>query len=482
MLVLGELPLSFIESAAWKHLCDKVNLYAPHSRRTCTKDIVKMYVGMKASLKTWIATTNPRVSLTTDIWTAKATVASYMVITAHFVDSAWKLRKLIIGFKYITDHKGAIIARILLECLAEWGIEKIFTITVDNATTNTSALKKFQETFSLRSNEAFVLEGEGMHVRCAAHIINLIVKEGLVELGDHVAAIRNSVQYVRSSTSRCDSFDQKVVSGKMTRGSLPLDIKTRWNSTYLMLKRAMEFRLAFDKMDAEDKLYNDYFNEVDDGNSKIGPPTRADWNAVERLVRFLIIFYNSTLVVSASNSVASYKCYGEIVTIETNLVSLGNNFDRDLKIKAKAMLGKFVKYWDGTRNINVYLIVASVFDPRKKMQFANMCFAKLYGKDTTDAKEMAEKLVDEIGVDDGRDELDVYLKEKVENPKTIIGLEWEVLSWWKLNCGRFPVLSAITKDVLAMQVSSVASESAFSNSGRVIEPHRSLDEECESLR
>jgi len=392
MLVLGELPLSFIESAAWKHLCDKVNLYAPHSRRTCTKDIVKMYVGMKASLKTWIATTNPRVSLTTDIWTAKATVASYMVITAHFVDSAWKLRKLIIGFKYITDHKGAIIARILLECLAEWGIEKIFTITVDNATTNTSALKKFQETFSLRSNEAFVLEGEGMHVRCAAHIINLIVKEGLVELGDHVAAIRNSVQYVRSSTSRCDSFDQKVVSGKMTRGSLPLDIKTRWNSTYLMLKRAMEFRLAFDKMEAEDKLYNDYFNEVDDGNSKIGPPTRADWNAVERLVRFLIIFYNSTLVVSASNSVASYKCYSEIVTIETNLVSLGNNLDRDLKTKAKAMLGKFVKYWDGTRNINVYLIVASVFDPRKKMQFANMCFAKLYGKDTTDAKEMAEKV------------------------------------------------------------------------------------------
>ncbi|KAL9840269.1 putative HAT dimerization domain, ribonuclease H-like superfamily, hAT-like transposase, RNase-H [Arabidopsis thaliana] len=118
------------------------------------------------------------------------------------------------------------------------------------------------------------------------------------------------------------------------------------------------------------------------------------------------------------------------------------------------MLGNFVKYWDGTRNINVYLIVASVFDPRKKMQFANMCFAKLYGEDTTDAKEMAEK-------------------EKVENPKTIIGTEWEVLSWWKLNCGRLLVLSVIAKDVLAMQVSSVDSESAFSISGRVIEPHRS---------
>jgi len=84
-----------------------------------------------------------------------------------------------------------------------------------------------------------------------------------------------------------------------------------------------------------------------------------------------------------------------------------------------------------------------------------------------------KELVDEIRVDDGREELDVYLKEKVENPKTIIGTEWEVLSWWKLNCGRLLVLSVIAKDVLAMQVSSVDSESAFSISGRVIEPHRS---------
>ncbi|XP_010506923.1 PREDICTED: zinc finger BED domain-containing protein RICESLEEPER 2-like [Camelina sativa] len=369
-------------------------------------------------------------------------------------------------------------------------------------------------------------------MRCCAHILNLIVRDGLHELSENVTAIRNAVQYVRSSTSRCDSFEQKVVSGKMTRGSLPLDIKTRWNSTYLMLSRAIDFRVAFDRMEAEDKMYNDYFNEVEIEKTKIGPPTRADWNVVERLVRFLIIFYNSTLVVSASTSVASYKCYGEIVTIERNLMSLSNSIDSELKSKADVMLLKFDKCWDGFRNINVFLIVASVFDPRKKIQFAKMCFDKLYGKDTTDSKEMSEsittfltslfkeysnrlqkvpsgqssqsstqtstslsqgestdlmsdsmgyermdfvykELVDEIGVDDGRDELDVYLKEKVENPRTIVGSEWDVLSWWRLNSGRYPVLSEIARDVLAMQVSSVASESAFSTSGRVIEPHRS---------
>ena len=49
-----------------------------------------------------------------------------MVIIAHFVDAAWQLKKLIMGFKYVMDHKGQTIAIVLLECLVEWGIEKVF--------------------------------------------------------------------------------------------------------------------------------------------------------------------------------------------------------------------------------------------------------------------------------------------------------------------------------------------------------------------
>ncbi|CAA7033840.1 unnamed protein product [Microthlaspi erraticum] len=385
LLVLGELPLAFIESMAWRHFCSRVNLYTPHSRRTATRNIVKMYEERRAGLKVWIAANKQRVSLTTDIWVAQATGASYMVITAHFIDANWEMRKLIIGFKYITDHKGTTITRVLMECLAEWGIQKIFTITVDNATANTSALKRFQTQFSLVSDEALVLDGEFMHMRCCAHIINLIVKEGLLELVDNVCAIRNAVTYVRASTNRIDTFDSRADNAKVTRGSLPLDIKTRWNSTYLMLLQAIKFRKAFDKMEAEDRLYNDYFLEQENGQKRIGPPTEVDWNAVERLVRFLIIFYNSTLIVSASNSVSSYKCYTEIVTIEKNLMNLSNSLDRELSEKADDMRGKFDKYWDGVKNINRLLIVASVLDPSKKMQFAKICFERLYGKDTAQA-------------------------------------------------------------------------------------------------
>ena len=144
--------------------------------------------------------------------------------------------------------------------------------------------------------------------------------------------------------------------------------------------------------EAYHRLYNDYFNEVENGNKRIGPPATVDWNAVERLVKFLIIFYNSTLVVSALTTVSSHKCYGEIVTIETNMTRLSQSLDKELKGKADCMKAKFEKYWGGMKNVNKMVIVAPVFDPTKKMQFAKLCFEKLYNKETPAAKEMYQSV------------------------------------------------------------------------------------------
>ena len=145
-----------------------------------------------------------------------------MVITLHYIDASLQLKMLIIGFKHITDHKGQTIANVLLECLSEWGIIIVFCITVDNAIANSSALRKFQSSFALGSDEAFVLDGEFLQMRCSAHIINLIVRDGMAEIDQSVVAIRNVVSYVRSHTNKLRSFELKVDSGKITRGSLPL--------------------------------------------------------------------------------------------------------------------------------------------------------------------------------------------------------------------------------------------------------------------
>ncbi|CAN6697655.1 unnamed protein product [Malus baccata var. baccata] len=47
----------------------------------------------------------------------------------------------ILNFCVIPNHKGESIAQLLEECLVEWGIEKVLTITVDNASANDSGLR-----------------------------------------------------------------------------------------------------------------------------------------------------------------------------------------------------------------------------------------------------------------------------------------------------------------------------------------------------
>ena len=53
------------------------------------------------------------------------------------------------------------------------------------------------------------------------------------------------------------------------------------------------------------------------------------------------------------------------------------------------------------------------------------------------------------------------------------GEHFDILSWWKLEGVKYPTLQALAKDMLAIPVTTVASESAFSTSGRVISLHRS---------
>ncbi|CDY67684.1 BnaCnng55950D [Brassica napus] len=36
----------------------------------------------------------------------------------------------------------------------------------------------------------------------------------------------------------------------------------------------------------------------------------------------------------------------------------------------------------------------------------------------------------------------------------MLGVEFDVLSWWKVHYSKFPILAEIARDVLAMQVSS----------------------------
>jgi delta 1-pyrroline-5-carboxylate dehydrogenase len=92
--------------------------------------------------------------------------------------------------------------------LIEWEIESVFTIIASNATVNDVVIDYMRRKF--KDKRATILEGEFLHMRCAAHMLNLVVNEGLKRLGDCVSNIRNAVKFVRSSPQRMKKFKECI--------------------------------------------------------------------------------------------------------------------------------------------------------------------------------------------------------------------------------------------------------------------------------
>jgi len=79
------------------------------------------------------------------------------------------------------------------------------------------------------------------HVRCAAHILNLIVQEGLKVIGESIGKIRDSVLSWIGSAGRIERFEEAARLLRCScKKNLEYDCPTRWNSTYLMLRTALE--------------------------------------------------------------------------------------------------------------------------------------------------------------------------------------------------------------------------------------------------
>jgi hypothetical protein len=80
-----------------------------------------------------------------------------------------------------------------------------------------------------------------------------------------------------------------------------------------------------------------------------------------------------------------------------------------------------------------------------------------------------------------KSELEQYLEEPLDDAN--LEDEFDILSWWKLKSVKYPVLARLTRDILAVPISTVASESTFSTSGRTLSPARNSlnDESLEAL-
>jgi hypothetical protein len=172
------------------------------------------------------------------------------------------------------------------------------------------------------------------------------------------------------------------------------------------------------------------------------------------------------------------------------------------------MIAKFGKYW---KEIQGPMGLATILDPRFKTDYLLGFIETPSGESSEDSvqgvSDVTNTLYDlmkEYEMDDDEDntesstpalansgvlstirarvasrrpaavkfksELDRYLEDELVPIQTE---NFHILNWWKVARTRYPILRKVARDIYAIPVSTVASESAFSTSGRVFSEHRS---------
>ncbi|CAG8796190.1 12516_t:CDS:2, partial [Dentiscutata erythropus] len=259
----------------------------------------------------------------------------------------------------------------------EFGIlPKIFTITSDNATNNDTFMQHLE---NICYNENIAFNAVESHCRCVAHIINLVVQDILKQFkageaqtenaildnintpimaGDIIPKLRKLVVKIRSSPQRRERFMRQVKAAGLENCNLILDIKTRWNSTYEMLVRALEMHEAINAITYLDKDLQSLQLDID------------EWDKIREVVIILEIFVRTTKMIES----AKYPMLASIIPIYNylidELIKHRNNLNHSYEIitAVNAGLIKLESYYSRTNNTAIY-IIATVLDPRLKLGY-----------------------------------------------------------------------------------------------------------------
>lgn len=475
------------------------------------QEVLAIYQKEKRTLMQIFGAIPGRISLTVGLWTTNQSLG-YVCLSGQFIDSEWRLHKRMLNFvKVSSPHSENALSEAIGTSLSDWNLKtRLFTITLDN---NCSSHDIYSANLRdhLSNKNTLMLKGQLFVVRCYAHILNVVALDVLASIHGIIYNIRESIKYVKASPAREERFDEILLQLEImpATSNLSLDVLTQWNTTYQMLVSALEFKQAFISLESSDDNYNE-------------APSLDDWRKVEIVCIYLKLFFDSATSIMSTVDPTANLFFHEAWKIQLELTNALASEDIMVSSIAKEIHEKFDKYW---KDCSLVLAIAVIMDPRFKMKLVEFSFTKIYGEATAagyikivndSIHELFLEYVAQplaltpayvehgegdvsngaqdgpptvrLAMEDGLSDFDKYLSEISTNHSTMSELdqyleeslvpripEFDILNWWKLNALKYPMLSMMARDVLAIPMFMVTAGSVFSqgNVTRVLDDYRS---------
>ncbi|KAF6525626.1 hypothetical protein HZS61_011421 [Fusarium oxysporum f. sp. conglutinans] len=255
----SDVPFTIFEHKFLKELFyqfdHELALQIPWSSSSIARELQKIFESKADIIKAELGSALTKIHISFDLWTSPNRCSLYLR-------------------RQLGIHSGEILAETLFEIVQLWDIRgQVGTVISDNVTTNDTCLSYFYRQLDPSIRPADI---KARRMRCYGHVLNLVARAFLFgkdaesfELESDINGMRglqeqdlrhwrskgpigklhNIVKFIRSSPQRSEYF-KRIAHEQEDEGyhlceestaelEVILNNETRWNSTYMMIKRAL---------------------------------------------------------------------------------------------------------------------------------------------------------------------------------------------------------------------------------------------------
>ncbi|KAF6525727.1 hypothetical protein HZS61_011522 [Fusarium oxysporum f. sp. conglutinans] len=274
----SDVPFTIFEHKFLKELFyqfdHELALQIPWSSSSITRELQKIFESKADIIKAELGSALTKIHISFDLWTSPNRLA-IMAVFAHFIDKFGNQQSRLLALRrQLGIHSGEILAETLFEIVQLWDIRgQVGKVISDNVTTNDTCLSYFYRQLNPSIRPADI---KARRMRCYGHVLNLVARAFLFgkdaesfELESDINGMRglqeqdlrhwrskgpigklhNIVKFIRSSPQRSEYF-KRIAHEQEDEGyhlceesTAELDVilnnETRWNSTYMMMERAL---------------------------------------------------------------------------------------------------------------------------------------------------------------------------------------------------------------------------------------------------
>ncbi|TXG72782.1 hypothetical protein EZV62_001361 [Acer yangbiense] len=504
MIISHRCPWSMVEQDISKTFLNTMQPTSTfQSQSTLKADILHVYKEEKDKFCQSLTEISGRFSLTINLLGNDTTYRSICLITLHFIDNDWQLKKKILAFKKLSFwddswDKSRAFKRMLLD----WNIDKsICCITAQNIVEEDCIVTEIRKWLTYKD---YVSPLRVLDCGCFVHILNLLVDDGLWEVEDIFQKIMKCNSYIFSTPDNERKF-RIAVDYARSEGMKVISEEVPVNSTCSIqsLEKVLGFREVF------------FLLQVVDSDFSLNP-LQEEWEKITRVYNCLKVLAEVGHNISGSRGLLTMNVFfPKVCSIYKNLIQWGKSDSSDIHSMADKLKMRFKMYWS---KCHLVLAIAVILDPRFKFDIVESWYKEIYGQDAEEHGERIQAdlkkvyneyaggfknsttssadastlftdyvMLDHLGMpltpshgsdtDSGnsqKSELERYLEE----PKFRSVEEFDILGWWCVNTPNFPTLANMARDFLAIPVTAALANPTFISDVLKIDPISSdLDSE-----